>query len=391
MRISLSPTDRKLILIAGGVLLLMIVAAFFAAKAPESNSEAPTTYSAGSGGAKAVYLFLKASGYDAQRWEQPPTELPPSGGQTLIVAEPAGAPTGAERARLRSFVESGGRIIATGPFAGLFLPESGIVPDPLAGLTWKKLSAQSPSSITRAAPEIAMAPRAYWKSASFALPLYWDGKNSMVVKYKYGKGEVLWWASATPITNAGLKEPGNLEFFLACLNQQPGSKILWDEYFHGYRHSLTASIERSPVKWMFVQFAVFALVLVFTYSRRSGPIFLPAKAVRLSPLEFVRTLGFLYEKAGAASVALDIYYHRFRYWLTRRLGLAANVPVNDLERAIRERWNIQEPDLQTTLEACESAPYNTNMKAPEALKLIQALYDYGVRFKLFSIAGKEKR
>src|SRR5205807_5171733 len=114
------------------------------------------------------------------------------------------------------------------PYAGLFLPESGIVPDPLAGLTWKKLTAQSPSAITRAAPEITMAPRAHWKSETFALPLYGDGKNLMVVKYKFGKGEVMWWASATPVTNAGLKELGNLEFFLACLNQHESPKILWD-------------------------------------------------------------------------------------------------------------------------------------------------------------------
>jgi len=205
----------------------------------------------------------------------------------------------------------------------------------------------------------------------------------MVVMYRYGKGEVLWWAAATPLTNAGLKEPGNLEFFLACLDQKPKNKILWDEYFHGYRRSLAASIEHSPVKWMFVQLAVFALILLVTYSRRSGPIVIPSQAVRLSPLEFVRTLGLLYEKAEASSVAVDICYHRFRYWLTRRLGLAANVPVLELERAIRDRWKVNGPELRATLEACESAPYHTGMKPAEALKLVQKIYDYAVRFKLF--------
>ena len=250
-------------------------------------------------------------------------------------------------------------------------------------MTWKQLAAQSPSSITRAAPVITMAPQAYWKTSDFALPLYGDGTHSMVVMYRYGKGEVLWWAAATPLTNAGLKEPGNLEFFLACLDQKPKNKILWDEYFHGYRRSLAASIEHSPVKWMFVQLAVFALILLVTYSRRSGPIVIPSQAVRLSPLEFVRTLGLLYEKAEASSVAVDICYHRFRYWLTRRLGLAANVPVLELERAIRDRWKVNGPELRATLEACESAPYHTGMKPAEALKLVQKIYDYAVRFKLF--------
>lgn len=379
----MSTGDRKLLLIAGAVFLLLTVVALFLAKPAGSTTETPTTYSTASGGAKAAYLLLKNSGYIVERWEQPATDLPETGENTLILAEPWGAPTEAERARLRRFVESGGRMIVTGRFSGLFLPEGGAVPDPLAGMTWKQLAAQSPSSITRAAPVITMAPQAYWKTSDFALPLYGDGTHSMVVMYRYGKGEVLWWAAATPLTNAGLKEPGNLEFFLACLDQKPHNKILWDEYFHGYRRSLAASIEHSPVKWMFVQLAVFALILLVTYSRRSGPILIPSQAVRLSPLEFVRTLGLLYGKAEASSVAVDICYHRFRYWLTRRLGLAANVPVLELERAIRDRWKVNDPDLRTTLEACESAPYHTGMKPAEALKLVQRIYDYAVRFKLF--------
>jgi hypothetical protein len=390
--ISLSKGDRKLLQIAGGVFVVMIATALFVAKQPGSESESPTTYSTGSGGAKAAYLLLKTSGYSIERWEQSPSELPDPNGKTLILAEPNGAPTSEEREGLHRFVEKGGRIIATGQFAGLYLPESGSVPDPLAGTTWKRLTAQSPSSITRAAPEISMVPQAHWKSTYFALPLYGDGKDAMVVKYKYGKGEVMWWAAATPLTNAGLKEPGNLEFFLACLDQtndqDHAPTIFWDEYFHGYRRSLGASIERSPVKWMFVQLALFVGVLLLTYSRRSGPISIPPKVVRLSPLEFVRTLGSLYEKAGAASVAVDIYYHRFRYWLTRRLGLAANVEVGELERAIRERWNVRDPNLRATLQACESAPYDTNMKPPEALKLVRTLYDYAIQFKLFASAGR---
>ena len=92
---------------------------------------------------------------------------------------------------------------------------------------------------------------------------------------------------------------------------------------------------------------------------------------------------------GAASISVDIYYHRFRYWLTRRLGLAANVPVLELERAVRDRWNVKDPDFRAVLQVCESAPYDTSMKPAEALKLFQTLHDYEVRFKLFSTAGKE--
>jgi len=388
--IQLSAGDRKLFLIAGGVFLLLVSTALILAKGPDSTDEIPTTYSIGSGGAKAAYLLLKASGYRVERWEQSPSELPEAVGATLILAEPLDAPKTEERNRLRQFVENGGRVIATGPFIGLFLPENEIVPDPMSGMTWKRISAQSPSSITHAASQITLAPQAYWKPESFALPLYGDGDKHMVVKYKSGKGEVIWWASATPLTNAGLKEPGNLEFFLACIGSEPQTRILWDEYFHGYRHSLTASIQSSPVKWIFLQFALFTLAILLTYSRRSGPISIPAREIRLSPLEFVRTLGALYKQANAASVVVDISYHRFRYWLTRRLGMASNAPVEELERAVSERGNFQDADFSATLRACESAPYDYTLKPRAALRLVRSLDDYAAKLKLFSKSGRKK-
>ena len=391
MPIQLSAGDRKLFLIAGGVFLLLVSTALILAKGPDSTDEIPTTYSIGSGGAKAAYLLLKASGYRVERWEQSPSELPEAVGTTLILAEPSDAPKTEERNRLRQFVENGGRVIATGPFVGLFLPENEIVPDPMSGMTWKRISAQSPSSITHAASQITLAPQAYWKPESFALPLYGDGDKQMVVKYKSGKGEIIWWASATPLTNAGLKEPGNLEFFLACIGSEPQTRILWDEYFHGYRHSLTASIQSSPVKWIFLQFALFTFAILLTYSRRSGPISIPARESRLSPLEFVRTLGALYKQANAASIVVDISYHRFRYWLTRRLGMASNAPVDELERAVSERGNFQDADFTATLRACESAPYDYTLKPRAALRLVRSLDDYAAKLKLFSKSGKEKK
>ncbi len=389
MPIQLSAGDRKLFLIAGGLFLFLVTAALILTKAPANTDEIPTTYSVSSGGAKAAYLFLKASAYTVERWEQSPNELPEAANATLILAEPSDAPKTDERNRLRQFVENGGHIIATGPFVGYFLPENGIVPDPLSGITWKKVSALSPSVITHAAPQITLAPQAYWKPESFALPLYGDDGKRLVVKYKFGKGEVIWWASATPLTNAGLKESGNLEFFLACIGE-PKTRILWDEYFHGHRRSLTASIKSSPVKWIFLQFALFAIAILLTYSRRSGPISIPAGESRLSPLEFVRTLGALYKQANAASVVVDISYHRFRYWLTRRLGMTSNAPIEELERAVGERWNFQDANFSATLRECESAVYDNTLKPRAALRLVRSLDDYASKLKLFSKPGKER-
>jgi hypothetical protein len=390
MPLKLGRGDRKILWIAGGVFLFIIIVSFIFAKGSSPNDEVPSSYSTGSGGAKAAYLLLKESGYDVERWEDSLTDLPDPAGRTLVLAAPESSPTTEERRKLAQFVENGGRVIATGVFAGYFLPADGAIPDPFEGATWKKMSAQSPSAITRAAPEITMAPEAEWNNGTFAIALYGDGEKQRVVKYRLGKGEIIWWASATPLTNAGLAELGNLEFFLACVGEPKHGQILWDEYFHGHRRSLVASAERTPLKWMFLQLALFTLAILITFSRRSGPISIPPNVARLSPLEFVRTLGALYEQADAAPVVVDISYHRFRYWLTRRLGMAGNASIEDMERAVRERWDFQDPHFGEVLHACESITYQTGFKPSAALKLVQSLDDFAVKLKLFRITGREK-
>jgi hypothetical protein len=378
----LTSGDRRLFLIAGAVFLILVTASFILIGGVGDTSETPTTYSTGSGGAKASYLLLGASGYSVQRWERPIRELPPGGGVTLVLAEPSDAPTADERAALGRFIQEGGTTIATGLSGGFFLPEHRVVPDPIAGMTWQRLPALSPSSITRAAPEIALAPEARWNLETFALPLYGDGDNSRVVEYRAGAGRVIWWASATPLTNAGLREPGNLEFFLACVGPRD-RRVLWDEYFHGHRPSARASTIRLPLV-LGVQLGLVIAAVLLTYSRRSGPIVPSPVESRRSPLEFVRTLGSLYQRAGATSVAVDIAYQRFRHALARRLGRAGHTSAGDLEHAVRERWNVDQ-EFGAVMRACESASAGPGLSTEEALKLSRALHDYADELALFRL------
>ena len=377
MSVSLTAGDRKLLLVAGGVSLLLTILGVVLAGGGETTDEA-TTYSVGSGGAKAAYLLLNASGYSVRRWEQSVAELPPGMTGTLVLADPRGTPTPAERRAIDRFIDSGGRVIATGVRGSFFLPDRQVFPDPVAGATWRRLTSQSPSRVTRAAPEITLAPQSYWASEAFVLPLYGDGNRARVIKYDRGQGEVLWWASATPLTNAGMREPGNLEFFLACLGD-PKRPILWDEYFHGHRRGASASIAAAPVKWVALQLALLATAVLLTYSRRSGPVIEPASDSRLSPLEFVRTLGSLYQRAGAASVAVDIAFERFRYRLTRRLAKPGNAEADDLERAVGDRFKVDDPAFGDLLRSCEAARHDPNLKPDEALALTRSIAGYAAK------------
>jgi len=388
----LTSGDRKILLIAASVFVIMVGAALLLARATSADENTPSVYSAASSGCKAAFILLQESGYQVQTWERQTSELPDGRGKTLIIAEPASFPKNEEKQKLEAFLRGGGQLIAAGRFAGFYLPLSDAVPDPLNGMTWKRVPALSLSPITRAAPEITLSPQAYWRPDGGAVGLYGEAGRPVVVEFKLGEGKVIWLADVTPLTNAGLKESGNLEFLLAAIGGPDQTQVLWDEYIHGYEGSAAAVTQsKRMIMWFGLQLAVFAAAIFLAYSRRSGPIWIPQAEVRLSPLEFVRTLGSLYEHADASGVAVDIAYQRFRYLLTRRLGVPVNTSVNDLSRAVRERGALGEADLAHTLSECESCRYDPSVPASTALRLVQALFDYAARLKLIpgSIRGEE--
>lgn len=387
MPLGLSASDRRLFLGAGVMLAILIGVSALLTEGAGNIIELPSSYSVASGGAKAAFRLLGDSGYRVERWEQPLTELPAGAGTTLILAEPESAPTTDERAAVLRFIEQGGAVVATGISGSVFLPERHVASDPVAGLTWQRLPAKAPSPITRAAPEITLAPRAYWESDVFAITLYGSGDRDRVIEYPYRGGRVMWWAAATPLTNAGLSEPGNLEFLFESLGGSD-RRILWDESFHGYRRSSSTPIGWWPLVALAAQASVFAAAVFLTHSRRSGPLVPSVAERRLSPLEFVRTLGSLYQRAGAASVAVDAAYQRFTFALGRRLGLASHASPEELERAVRERWKV-DADFGDVLRACERARTDPDLRSDEALKLTRSLNDYAAALSLFGAPGKE--
>ena len=137
------------------------------------------------------------------------------------------------------------------------------------------------------------------------VPLYGEPEEPVVVTWRLEKGRVLWWAAPTPVTNSGISKEGNLPFFLGCIQAvRPGASpgettVLWDEYFHGYRGSLWDYFQETPVPWAIFQLALVAVFVLLAFGRRSGPLYAPAAVSRLSPLEFVDTLGDLYRRASA--------------------------------------------------------------------------------------------
>ena len=401
---TLDPGDRKLLLVAGAILLLLIAATAVFAPTPdeEEGQGVPTTYSTAKRGTQAAYLLLRELGYRSERWEKSPTELPSDAeGEILIFAGPSDFPDKQERDALLTFIRSGGWMVLAGNFAHLFF-ESGAVSPPSVSktpsLADETFPAIAPSPFTLNASKITMNAGNRWVSSDGAqVPLYGEPEKPVVVTWRLGKGRILWWASPTLVTNSGISRDGNLPFFLDCIRAvRPGASpgettVLWDEYFHGYRESLWDYFEKTPVPWAIYQLALVAVFVLFAFGRRNGPLYAPAAVSRLSPLEFVDTLGDLYRRASAGSAAVRVAYQRFRTQLLRRLSLAPSISNLQLDAAVRERLGWKQPGLIDTLQRAERAARVSDVSGSDALRIVQALEQYEVLFGLKTRPKEEKR
>jgi hypothetical protein len=383
--------DRRFVVGAVAIMFALFGLAYVLRPAPQQRQfGTPSSYSADWMGTKAAFLLLQQSGYRAERWESPPTELPSQPvGTTLIFAEPSDRGSPADRAAVSQFVFAGGRLLVMGASGAAFAPQSSTIPIPTSDLTPVPYEAVLPSLLSRNAPEITMIAPDDWKTRAPAQLAIYEGNGKLgVVWYRYGKGEVIWWAIASPASNGSIRDKGNLALLLNSVGPA-GTRVLWDEYFHGARRSLTSYFAQTPLPWAGLQVAIAFVALLFTFSRRSEPAWMPLIESRTSPTEFVSALGELYHSAHAAPAAVEIAYHRLRLTLTRKLGMPAKTKLPELCRAAYARFGLPEEELYHTCSQAERAMRQINPDEAEALDLVRTLHDFSNRLENWKRPAQE--
>lgn len=384
MRAGIDRTDRA-ILIGGGVLLILLVVGSAILTPPERTGGAgfPSSYSAGWDGGKAGYLLLQELGYKVARWEESPTELKGNpAAQVLIIANPTNAPSDEEKQSLKRFLEAGGTMVATGESAREMIPQGARFDEGMAFEPTTTFPALIPSRVTEGAPEIEMPPPRNWSPGGVGqIAVYGKNGTPAVVVQAIGKGQLIWWGSPYPLTNQGLKESGNLALLLNSAGAPGERQVLWDEYFHGSRADLGSYAGRTPLPWVAAQLGLIALFVLVTYSRRSGAIRVPGRTARLSPLEFVDTLGDLYAAGHAGTAAIRVALQRLRFQLTRQLGLPANAPANEIAKVAQRTLGWDEESVRGTLVRAERGARALSSQDGESLEIVQELHDYTSRLE----------
>ncbi|MGA7158806.1 MAG: DUF4350 domain-containing protein [Acidobacteriaceae bacterium] len=320
--------DRKRLLILCVVMTVMIGVVSVIAPQGAWNDPRPTVDNIGPKGAKAAYLILQGLGVKTSRWDGSLAALNADrsdaeiAGTTLILAAPEYDATEEESlaADVKRFLERGGRVVATGPSGAELLPEGDVDPAGLIASGNCYTTPEGPGALARAG-SVQMIDSAAWSKVGPAYTVEQRcGKDAVVVTYAVGKGEAVWWSSATPLENTGLKNDADLKLLMASVGT--GRQVVFAESLYGVVKTLWDEAKGLPLHWLALQAALLFALLVVSFSRRRGPVRAPVRLPRSSPVEFAVSMGDLYEKAAASSAATEAARRRLLRVLTREAGLA---------------------------------------------------------------------
>jgi hypothetical protein len=372
---SLDPRDRKLLIgCICAVIVLAVVTAFFARSEDSDNNPVPTTYGTGKHGARAAYDLLKANGYDIERWEQPLSDLPErTDEQTVVIFAEPDPTSPADFDAVKDIVARGGHVLVTGWLGGIMAPGGNSLPPQQVG-TACELTPQGLDPLAGSG-EVWMVPAAAWGTDH---PLdrveYNCAGSPAVVEYTSGKGEVIWWASSTPLENGSIQRSQNLNLLLNSLGAPQGHHFYWDESLHGEVYSDWFYASGTALNLLKAGLFGILLLVIFSFSRRRGPVRdLPAP-VRATPVEFLEALGSLYAEAGASATSVDLAYERFRRRMGDLCGLkGAAMHADELSLALRRRFPQAPESLEKDLTECEEAIGDDILQPKKALALVQAL------------------
>jgi hypothetical protein len=374
---ALDAKDRRLMAWCLGLTaVLAVMLGFLAPNGNGNDNRLPSSYLAGQHGARAAFETLLRANYPIERWDRPLAELANSAGPDTVVifAEPFTR----ERDNLnavRQIVERGGRVLSTGYWGGFILP--GGQPDPPREFNFAACKLEPEGlDVLADSGEVWMVPQATWQVGNPAVRTQYScaGQPS-VVEYDYGRGHVVWWASATPLENGSLGRANDLDLLLNSLGPRGGHHFYWDESLHGDVRSEWSYAAGPARNMLFIGLPLLGLLIVFSFSRRSGPVRdLPALP-RVAPTEFLDALGSLYRSAGAASTAVSIALERFRRHALKLCGLRPGpMGASELAAAIRRRYPQAGANIEADLAACEDASWSESIDPRAALKLIQTLH-----------------
>lgn len=367
--------DLTILIGAGLAMAILTVVSFMFAPSDSSPRVAGSSYSAQDDGAKAAYLVLKELGHDVRRSFEPLAEIDVEPAHaSLFIVEPAEGPSEQDKKAVRAWLESGGVVLAFGRSAAAFLPGAAFAQGNGSSATdVRRFDAVLPGPLTSEAPHVSARSADRPRLDPAYIPVYSSSGSVAVVAARFGNGRVVWSLDGTTVENDGIRREGNVRFLANAAGAPGARRILWDEFYHGERRSLWSYIAGTALAWGGAQVGLVVLAAMAAVSRRRGPVRARFVEPRTSPLEFIDTMGVLYERAGAAYAAIDAVRTRVRRRLAAAAGLSIAASDGRLAAAAAQRAGIDSARAAAALRTAADVLRRSPLADADAVRMVAEL------------------
>ena len=380
-------SDLTILIAAGTALLALSLASFVISPVDTTPQIDGSSFSNHPSGARAAFLALKESGYDVRQSYEPISLLRAEPTAVLILAEPVLPPSQGDVRALLGFIEAGGTVLATGSTAGAFLP--GLPSKPSAGRlaggsspgtpeaeapTPIAIDAAIPSRLSDGVPRVTIAPApSALADSSRYVTIYGTDARPAIVAARIGNGTAIWWSGSTPLTNAGVAESRSIDLLVNALGSATDREVWWDEHYHGHSRSLASYVKGTSLPCAGAQLGLVLLAALLAFARRRWPIRAAYIEPRASPLEFVDSMGALYQRASISAGIVRTVRGRVRRLLAAACGLPHGVPDEHLSQAAGPRVGTPPAQLQALLAGSAEAADNPDLRPEDARRIVAEL------------------
>jgi hypothetical protein len=269
---------------------------------------------------------------------------------TIVLLDPNTVGTG-QTARLRSFVERGGRLIAGGP--GVVSWMARLAPPPRWLPTGSPVATPlAPTAETDGVDRVDAAGRGSWSEARGWLPVLAGGPSTLMVVATIGRGRVALLADSSVLQNAFLRLGDNAALGLALAGGST-RRVLFAEGVHGFGEATGVAALPERARWALAALLGAALVYVVARGRRLGPPELAERELPPPRRAYVDALAALLARTRRPAEAIASLQAAARARLARRAGLAGT-PDESALRDAAARLGLRESGIRAIFEPARS-------------------------------------
>jgi hypothetical protein len=368
--------NRKEVYALVGLLLVFLVFATYSERIGQefTSVRTPSSFNAGMGGLKALYLLLESQHYPVTRLRSPWNALGSKDG-LLLIAEPLNRDRPIQPVEinvLKRWVEAGGTVLylvdaPARPFDSKDTLFGDVSVREIDSAPRQTILAKTDSPYLRDVATLSYNSRVRLRPIQNAAytTLVKDEAGALLLHKSVGKGHALIGALSSIASNKFIRENDNALLLINIAYVASGAAqktVVFDEYHHGVGFLQIApsgvsylTVTPRAVLFSFFHLVLLCLFVVYNGNRRFGKtLSTPIPAHRPST-DYVGAMARLFQRAGASEIAMQTLYRQFIRDLARHLDMPPESERAILVQRAAQQDGIPPGELHQLLSSCEAA------------------------------------